>query len=217
MELVLVVLALLLLVQLAWGVFRLVVPSLSSPLPPAADALVVGAVHAGSVLDEEQRAEFRNRPLFWESRAPVAVAEPVKVSRKPKADEKLGKLNGVKLTGVFGSGDSAGIIFSSKGKEHRVMVGEAVNGWRLETVEPQRAVFSGNDKQAELLLEQVAIPVSVQQQGASAAPASSHYDAAEDQAAGHKTQQKKAGKNGKNNKAATSDSLSLGGGSGGAH
>ncbi len=164
-ELLLVLLVLVLLVQLAWALARSLFPAEPQAVQPTADAMrvVSGATPPGP--DLEQRAELRNRPLFWDSRRPlievVDVAPPQVAAAEDKPEEvKIGKIKDVTLKGVFGSGESAGIIYLAKGKEHRIMVGESVNGWELETVELSRAVFRGNGKSAELDLKRGTIEIA---------------------------------------------------------
>ncbi|MFV8818301.1 hypothetical protein [Haliea sp. E17] len=156
-ELLVVALVVLLLAQLLWSAARLLFPAMPGAVEPTADAMRVVAATAAELPGAEQRAEIRSRPLFWESRRSLvteAEPEPVQVVEDKPAEVRLGKIRDVTLTGVFGSGKSAGIIYLAKGKERRIMVGESVNGWTLDTVEPTRAVFQGNGNTAELDLKQ---------------------------------------------------------------
>ncbi len=61
----------------------------------------------------------------------------------------------MELAGVFGAGETAGIIVlaKEKNKQHRVMINQAVNGWTLESVSPTEAVLSSNGRQATLALQ----------------------------------------------------------------
>lgn len=163
-EIVLLVIGLLLLLQLLWGGFRTIFPSVPDPVQPRPNALKVIQLQAGEQIDPELRAEIAARPLFWAGRRPVEVkpaAEAVAEAKPdPSENQKPGKIEGIKLTGVFGSGDSAGIIVLSKGKKRRVMVGEEVNGWVLQSVESTEAVLGSGDSKASLALKQGAIAVS---------------------------------------------------------
>ncbi len=158
------VLAVLLGLQILWGVISLLLPAMPAAMPPAADAMRVAGINVRPGPEVEARAEIRDRPLFWESRraqeaettAPVVDVEQTEAS----AEEKLGKIKDVTLTGVFGSGDSAGIIYLAKGQEHRIMVGDEINGWKLQSVDSTRAVFSGKGKTAELDLKRGKIEFS---------------------------------------------------------
>ncbi len=208
-ELLVLLLTLALLMQLAWGVFQLFLPSMPSAVRPADDAMRVVGLDARGSVAPEQRTEVRQRPVFWESRRPVEVesaTEQVVEVDEPE-DAKLGSLKSVKLTGVFGGGDSAGIIFLAKGKEHRIMVGDEVNGWTLESVDATHAHFSGNGREAELSLKRGTITV-VQPPPAAKAPGSKQAGtkAGDDAAAAP------APMPGRGPATQQSDSLSLGGG-----
>lgn len=163
-ELLVLVLLLILVVQLAWALLRLLLPNTLTPVLPTADAMRVVSAYSAPAPDPEQRSEIRDRPLFWDTRRPVvAVEEPPPeeaVAEEESEQEQLGKIKNVTLAGVFGSGESAGIIYLAKGKEHRIMVGDEINGWVLESVEPSRAIFSGDGKSAELNLKRGNITVA---------------------------------------------------------
>jgi hypothetical protein len=54
--------------------------------------------------------------------------------------------------GVFGSADSGGVIALVKGKKQRLLAGEDVLGWRLESVHPDRAILLRNGQRKEIVL-----------------------------------------------------------------
>ena len=82
-ELIVLVLLVLLLLQFGWGSYRALFPPIPDPVRPMRDSLQVANVQGLSVVSPEQRAQIRQRPLFWASRAPV-VLEPVKPGPDPK-------------------------------------------------------------------------------------------------------------------------------------
>ena len=157
-ELIVLVLLALLLLQFGWGSYRALFPPIPDPVRPMRDSLQVANVQGLSVVSPEQRAQIRQRPLFWASRTPV-VLEPVKSEPDSKEANAAqpGKIENVKLAGVFGGGNTGGVIVISKGKKRRLAVGEDLNGWKLQSVEAFSANFSSGDQQATLALSIVEI------------------------------------------------------------
>ena len=156
-ELLVLVLCLVLCLQLIYGVSRLLL--LSDPLPksPAEGALRVRNVLQYQSVTDEESAEIRARPLFWVTRRPADAAATTVVSNKPKAATPVKKIQGVKLVGMFGDGDNAGIILIVRGKKQRIMVGQEVDSWTFESVEPGRAIFTSAGKREVLELQKSAI------------------------------------------------------------
>jgi hypothetical protein len=110
-----------LLLQLIYSGLRLALLTSPQAIAPAPDTLVVGEVASA----------LNRRPALEEvEKAP------------PPEEEKSGDLKGVKLVGVFGVGESAGIIALVKDKKQRILLGEKVLGWTLQSVEPTRIVLS---------------------------------------------------------------------------
>lgn len=51
-------------------------------------------------------------------------------------------IDGVNLLGIFGSGDVAGVIIRlDNGERQRVVVGESIKGWTLDSIESRRALL----------------------------------------------------------------------------
>lgn len=152
-ELVVLCLLLLLVLQIAWGVYSATFPSIPDPVRPTPDSLVVSEISGLSSASAEQRAQIQERPLFWASRAPL-IAKEVEPEPKPasKGAAKSGKIENVKLSGVFGADDAGGVIIISKGKKRRLMVGEELDGWTLKSVDPVSASFASGDQLASLAL-----------------------------------------------------------------
>ncbi|KZX55061.1 hypothetical protein A3709_08685 [Halioglobus sp. HI00S01] len=151
-ELVLLVSAAVLLLLLIWGGYRAVSPALAAPIPPSSDSLLVTPVSDAGEPTLEQRKEIQARPLFWESRAPL---EPVAIEVVEEAPvvAQAKPLKGVTLKGVFGAGEDAGIIVLAKGKKRRLMVGDDVNGWTLDSVEPTQVRLVDGAREAVLELK----------------------------------------------------------------
>ena len=95
-----------------------------------------------------QSNEIRNRPVLWPDRQPIeAVAEiAAETNGKPR------EFKDIKLVGVFGAGDSAGIIVRVKDKVRRIQLEEELAGWRLESVGENKAVFTAGSRQEQLIL-----------------------------------------------------------------
>lgn len=96
---------------------------------------------------ELSSTDFVARPIFALTRQPPVEpsALPEQTSKPPEsevASEVVGTIDGVKLLGIFGSGEVRGIIIRlDTGKRERLNVGEAVNGWTLQSVTPRGANF----------------------------------------------------------------------------
>ena len=150
LELVLLALLAVLLLQLAWGGLRLASLEQPESVLPAADSLQVRQLLKVAQVEPAQRAQLRERPLFWASRRPQGAADSVAA----KEDKKVGEIAGVRLVGVFGSGDSAGIIVTLKESgRKRLLIGEKVNGWKLLSVSGNEAVLSASGRKKTLTLQ----------------------------------------------------------------
>jgi hypothetical protein len=147
-ELVVVALALLCMLQLIYGATRLAFISAPEPVPPSEDSLrVMNAMELAAVTAELSN-EIRQRPVLWPERRPAGavaeIAEPLKASQQ--------QLKEIKLLGVFGEGDSVGIIAQLKDKTQRIHVGEDVSGWTLESVRANEAVLTQGKRRETLTL-----------------------------------------------------------------
>lgn len=106
---------------------------------------------------ELSSTDFVLRPVFALNRkSPIEPVAPLEQTSEPLesevASEVVGTIDGVKLLGIFGSGEVAGIIIRlDTGKRERLVVGEAINGWTLQSVTPRGANFqSGAGTRANL-------------------------------------------------------------------
>lgn len=147
-ELLAVLLGLLFCLQLALGGLRLATLSAPDSVTPAPDSLRVPAVLSPVSVAASERNEIIRRPLFWSGRRPV---EEVATLSEPQA--KAGELKGVKVVGLFGSGDRAGIIALVKGQKRRILLGDEVEGWTLKSVAPFELVVANGGRTETLSLE----------------------------------------------------------------
>ena len=147
-ELVALLLGVVLCLQLAYGGFQLAVMSAPEPVQPAADSLQVPGVFGPVVVAAGERNEIISRPLFWSSRQPVSAGK-----TRPKPVDEPGELKNVKLVGIFGSGESAGIIVLVKDKKRRILVGERLEGWTLKSVDSGEIVLSDGKRRKNLILQ----------------------------------------------------------------
>ena len=154
-ELVVMVLALLFCLQLLYSLVRLTIASGPDAVPPAEDALRFGPLQPGRAVVQVQSEEIRARPLFWSSRRPQAPPEQTKEAETETA--VAGELKGVKLQGVFGSGETAGVIALVKDKKQRILLGEKLQGWTLESVSPNRVTLASGGRSQELVLKTAAV------------------------------------------------------------
>lgn len=148
-ELAVVLLAVVLGLQLLYSGARVKMLSLPEAVMPARDALLVGDLYPMDRITPEQSEELLARPLFWEGRRAL-VAQNQSASRKQ--GRGVGQLKDIKLQGVFGAGETAGVIIKLKDQQRRVMVGEEINGWTLESVDTNEVVLSSGGRQESLQL-----------------------------------------------------------------
>ena len=60
---------------------------------------------------------------------------------------------GFQLVGLFGHGESAGVIVSLKGKTQRMRPGETLGEWKLKSVGANDAVFTSGSQEETLVLK----------------------------------------------------------------
>jgi len=157
-ELACLLLLLILLLQLAWVAARALLPPTPAPVEPAASSLTVADQLARRAISPQASAELRERPLFWEGRRVVAAADAVPV---PAQTRRAPRLKGVRLLGVFGAGDSGGIIALVQNKQQRVRVGEQLSGWTLQAVSADGATLVNNGETETLGLQRSAGSITV--------------------------------------------------------
>ena len=174
-ELVLLALLVIVLLQMFWFLAdKLSSPSID-PLPPAADSIRVVALATGEMVSSSDSLRMQNRPLFWPDRRPVA-----EVSAAPEAQEgdegsaPARSLKNLELTGVFGGGGGGGAIVTYKGDRQRLLVGDEIDGWTLQSAAPDEVVFTSAGTRDVRRLS----PVPVRADAVTLAPAKTSADAA---------------------------------------
>ncbi len=150
-ELLVLAMVVLLLLLLLYAATRLMGVTPPDAITPAADSLVTRVPLAHASASVEERQAILNRPLFWPSRRPVDD----EIVVNEATSEKNRPLDGVKLVGLFGGGDSAGIIARVEEQDRRVTLGGEVNGWTLKSVGQDGALFESGAEQKRLPLELV--------------------------------------------------------------
>ncbi len=145
LELVLLVLAALLLLQLLWFALGMLRDPGVKPVPPAADSLRAATTLPAEIPTPEQSLAVRARPLFWASRRPGAadgLSTPTAVAQDGEASGTPAKvLQSLLITGIYGAGSEGGVIVRYKGKRQRIATGQELDGWQLDSVTPASAVF----------------------------------------------------------------------------
>ena len=149
-ELLLVLAILLLCLQLIYSGLRLLLLSGPGAVAPSPDSLVVGDILQRRAVSAEQSEEIQSRPLFWVSRRPTEQRGGTGNTDEPEG--KAADIKGVKLLGIFGSGESAGVIALVNEQKRRILQGEELEGWTVESVEPNRVVLISGERRTELVL-----------------------------------------------------------------
>lgn len=132
------------------------------PQPIAPASSLFAPVSVESVLADSRpalsSADFSRRPVFAIKRAPPPPPQAASDESEedsveaPPSDEVASSIDGVRLVGIFGSGEVAGaIIRRDNGERQRLPVGESVKGWALQSLEPRGALFkAATGQQARL-------------------------------------------------------------------
>ena len=132
------------------------------PQPIAPASSLFAPVSVESVLANSRpalsSADFSLRPVFAIKRVPPPPPQPVSDELKELnvetavSDEVASSIDGVRLLGIFGSGEVAGaIIRLDNGERQRLPVEESVKGWTLKSLEPRGALFEAATGQRALL------------------------------------------------------------------
>lgn len=149
-ELAAIAVAVLLLLQLLFAFVRLI--NLSSPdaIHPNIDGISDVMPSSLEKVDAAQSSQIRERPLFWTSRRPSQSSGGTGEAAGESA--KSGSINKVKVVGLFGGGDSSGIIALVRAKKRRILLNEQVEGWTLESVERNEVVFARDGRRKKVVL-----------------------------------------------------------------
>lgn len=135
-----------------------------SPVAPSEESMQAKEVRKMAVLEQDGSDKILARPLYWEERRPVDALAATEVSSEPKAD-KVEKLDGVEIRGVFGAADALGLIVVIDGKQkQRIAPGETIKGWSVDGINNGEIVLSNGRRKATLVLETSTPAVSIARQ-----------------------------------------------------
>ncbi len=90
--------------------------------------------------------DFIFRPVFAMDRKPRAPDLPSEDEAALAASEAnsdvVESIDGINLLGIFGSGEVSGVIIRlDNGERQRLVVGESIKGWTLDSIESRRALL----------------------------------------------------------------------------
>ena len=128
----------------------------SPPREPAAKAADQG-INPLADLGLDKLRDTVRRPLFEKSRRPIAAPAPPPVSKVdpegPVASHSADQ-NALSLLGVVASeGRTIALLKRNQtGQNVRAEVGDAIDGWTIERIEPQRVTLRQGDTQMALQL-----------------------------------------------------------------
>jgi hypothetical protein len=151
-ELLAVLIALVLVIQLLYGFVRLQFLSEPESIVPSLESLEFTGMASVAPVDAKQALEIVSRPLFWPSRRPISATDEAEIIDQEEA-EQADDLAKIKVLGIFAGGQSAGVIALVKGKKQRIQLNEQVIGWTLQSVEVGHAVFVNDGTVQEVTLE----------------------------------------------------------------
>ncbi|MEL7044213.1 MAG: hypothetical protein AAGL66_04235 [Pseudomonadota bacterium] len=144
-------------------------------ITPSADAIAVASAFRDESVDARGSFEIRSRPIFWRSRRPerpLSAEELAAAAQDSAADLKPLKF---KVAGVFGAGSNdAGFIAVMKDEVRRIRLGESIEGWTVERIEPTTIELAGGGETRLVSMERrpVVAPDRVRGAGTQQAAAS---------------------------------------------
>jgi hypothetical protein len=99
--------------------------------------------------------------VFWASRRTIADSVDPLAPLAPVAKSKAKKseLDKIKLLGIFGVGDSSGIIVLVQGDKKRILRGDKLVGWTLESISGGHAAFVSSGRSQNVMLVRSNNPV----------------------------------------------------------
>ncbi len=131
---------------------RIVMATSIEPIAPTSDSVRVAALAESEAPTAEARGRLLARPLFWVERRPTTAPTDAAVIAEAEAEaarKAAPLMKNVTLHGVYGSGEAGGVILSVEQRQLRLAVGEEIEGWRLERVTGDSAVFVNGDARDE--------------------------------------------------------------------
>lgn len=130
------------------------------PVFPAEDTLKVRALGLEPALDEEGSDRLVSRPLFWEGRRAIDKRPLELIATTPKP-AKVEKLEGVTLHGVYGEGESLGVIATVDGQLTRINANSSIKGWKMVSYADGKVTLENGGRTQSLPLELTAPSVRV--------------------------------------------------------
>ena len=108
--------------------------------PPAAQktdfATMLPALPGIATADTSQFIAMLDRPLFATTRRPPPPPPP------PTEQAPVDNLSTARLTGVYQGASTGGIIINIAGKDRRVALSTAVDGWTLQSIQGRDVTFA---------------------------------------------------------------------------
>ena len=128
------------------------------PISPAQSLFAPVSVEQALLASRPEMSsfDFTFRPVFAIKRVPpvMAVVDDQENARVDDllTDEAVDSIDGVSLMGIFGSGEVAGVIIRlDNGERQRVLVGDSVKGWTLQSLGSRRAMLQAATGQRAVL------------------------------------------------------------------
>lgn len=117
-----------------------------APEPVAPDRALFALPDATvTAADAYSRDTLLDRPVFLASRRPFPPEPVAAAGGAPKAAAAPDALDSARLTGLLDDGAGAVAILNVDGKSRRLRQGDMLDGWTLQSVERQSAVFADRD------------------------------------------------------------------------
>jgi len=160
LELVAVGLGLLFLLWATLGGLATAIGSGPKPVFPAEDTLKVRALGLEPALDDEGSDRLVSRPLFWEGRRAIDKRPLELIETTPKPVQ-VKKLDGVTLHGVYGEGESLGVIATVDGQLTRINANSSIKGWKMVSYANGEVTLENGGRTQSLPLELTAPSVRV--------------------------------------------------------
>lgn len=130
------------------------------PVFPAEDTLKVRALGLEPALDDEGSDRLVSRPLFWEGRRAIDKRPLELIETTPKPVQ-VKKLEGVTLHGVYGEGESLGVIATVDGQLTRINANSSIKGWKMVSYADGKVTLENGGRTQSLPLELTAPSVRV--------------------------------------------------------
>lgn len=128
------------------------------PLPPPIKGLVPDLPAVGGTGDVRAFLETLERPLFTATRRPPPPPAPVKPPPPPPPPDPLAEL---RLFGIFGAGESGGIIALRDGKNTIIRVRDSIGPWVVKRIDDRSVTLTqGAETRVLRLTPLTALPPS---------------------------------------------------------